>query len=87
MALNFPRQIVTTRSPVIAGGVPPSGNFPVFSPFAGGFRPLQNHNSRLIGNAPRVGSKVGLHLTPKGQPILSGYKGSRGNMSGIGGGY
>lgn len=39
MPIQVQKQIVTTSSPVIGGGVPPSGNLPVHSPFTGGFKP------------------------------------------------
>lgn len=92
MALNFQRQIVTSRAPVTAGGLPPSGNTPVFSPNTGGFKPrvhMNGPNEGYIGNykpttsgtlpnmskSPRVGARVGLNPTPKGQPIYSMFQG------------
>lgn len=39
MPLFRPVQALTRVSPIFSGGVPPSGNLPVHSPFTGAFRP------------------------------------------------
>ena len=90
MAINYLRQIVTPRSPVTSGGVPPSGNFPVQSPFTGGFKPRVQMNgpngaygtnpttATLKNNVvPSVGHRMGLHSqvkTPVSAPMQ--YSGS-----------
>jgi hypothetical protein len=56
MAIQLGRQIITRVSPVIGGGVPPSGNHPVNSPFAGGFRPRVPNGIAGPGNVPTSGT-------------------------------
>ena len=68
MAIQLTRQIVTRISPVVGGGVPPSGNHPVQSPFTGGARPRVPNGVSGPGNTPvqpRLGppSRAGVPIT------------------------
>ena len=72
MALFGTKQIVTSRSAVTAGGAPPSGNHPVFSPFTGGARPrtpISSGPAAPVGFGPNQRIGVALnHNAPKPLP-------------------
>ena len=73
MALFRPVQVQSSRAPVIAGGVPPSGNAPVFSPFTGPARPRipLGLGSGSVGLQPPgsvTGGKAGSPTLPFASP-------------------